>query len=200
MEPVGVLGSFSFSSSSPAVRYDTDSRAGELSLELGGRRVWTLGLRSTLLGERSVGEREAPVGVDDDDDGDDDSGGSVGSLRPLLDGGGGVKYSVGVLEPTPVLVSEMGPDWVSPNMPPDALPRKDSGMDLPSVPVPLRLCVSLTGDINDPMSLTLPTSDLLSPAESRCFSCSLSDVSEYSDAVLVGDKSRRRDGPRSPGV
>jgi hypothetical protein len=173
-------------------------------LELGGRRVWTLGLRSTLPGERSVGEREAPGGVGDDeggdDEGDDDEGGSVRRLRPLPDVGGGVKYSVGVLEPAPVLVSEMGPDWVSPNMLSDALPRKDSGMDLPSVPVPLRLCVSLTGDINDPMSLTLPTWDLLSPVERRCFSCSLSDVSEYSEAVLVGDKSRRRDGPRSPGV
>lgn len=89
---------------------------------------------------------------------------------------------------------------LSPNMLADALPRKDGGMDLPSVPVPLKLWVSLRGDINDPTSLTLPTSDLLSPAERRCFSCSLSDVSEYSDTVLVGDKSRRRDGPRSPGV
>ena len=171
-------------------------------MEPRGRRVWTLGLRSTLIGERSVGEREAPVGVDDDDEGDEDEDedGSVGCLRPLLDVGGGVKYSVGVLEPVPVLVSKTGPEWVSLNMLPDALPRKDSGMDLPSAPVPLRLCVSLTGDINDPMSLTLPTSDLLSPVERRCFSCSLSDVSEYSEVVLTGDKSRRRDGPRSPGV
>jgi hypothetical protein len=124
----------------------------------------------------------------------------VASLRPLLDVGGGVRYSVGVLEPVPVLASEMGLEWVSPNMLPDPLPRKDNGMDLPSMPVSLRPCVSLKGDIDDPMSLTLPTSDLLSLAERRCLSCSLSDVSEYSDAVLVGDKSRRRDGPRSPGV
>ena len=169
-------------------------------MELRGRRVWTLGLRSTLLGERSVGEREAPVGVDEEEEGDEDEDGSVGCLLPLLDVSGGVKYSVGVLEPVPVLVSKTGPEWVSLNMLPDALPRKDSGMDLSSAPVPLRLCISLKGDINDPMSLTLPTSDLLSPAERRCFSCSLSDVSEYSEVVLMGDKSRRRDGPRSPGV
>jgi len=126
----------------------------------------------------------------------------VGSLRPLLvvSGGGGVKNSVGVLEFVPVLVSEIGPIWLSLSMVPDALWRKDSGMDLPSVPVPLRLCVSLTGDINDPKSLTLPTSDLPSREERRCLSCSLSEVSEYSDIVLLGDESRRRDGPRSPGV
>lgn len=125
MEPVGVLSSSSFSGSSSAVRYDTDSRAGDVSLELRGRRVWTLGLRSTLPGECSVGEREAPVGVDDDEEGDEDEDGSVESLRPLLDVGGGVKYSVGVFELAPVLVSEMGPEWVSLNMLPDALPRKD---------------------------------------------------------------------------
>ena len=79
-------------------------------MEPRGRRGWTLGLRSTLLGERSVGEREAPVGVDDDEEGDEDEDGSVGCLRPLLDVGGGVKYSVGVLEPAPVLVSKTGPE------------------------------------------------------------------------------------------